>query len=203
MFDLALRPVKDRALGPAADVLAPRLGALPITAVSLVSCVAAGLLAGVGASRWAVVLWLFGRAADGLDGLVARRRGSASDLGGYLDMLADTVGYAAVPLGVAVGAGDEGVWTTCAVLLASFYVNALSWTYLSALLEKRGTGVATSGEATSIRMPVGLVEGAETIVLLTVVLAWPASAAWVFALMALLVGLTVLQRARWAWRALR
>ena len=148
-------------------------------------------------------LWLVGRAADGLDGLVARRRRSASDLGGYLDMLGDTVGYAAVPLGVAVAAGDDVVWTACAVLLATFYVNTVSWTYLSALLEKRGNGVASSGEATSIRMPVGVIEGAETIVLLTVVLAWPATAAWLFALMAALVALTVLQRVRWAQGALR
>ena len=75
----------------------------------------------------AVVLWLLNRALDGLDGAIARARGRGSDLGGYLDMLADVVVYAAVPLGVAVSVDTRSGWMAAAVLLGSFYVNAVSW----------------------------------------------------------------------------
>ena len=78
-----------------------------LTGASLVACVLAGVSAAAG-WRWAsVVLWLSGRILDGLDGALARHRNTTSDLGGYLDMLGDTIGYAAVLLGVAATAGQR------------------------------------------------------------------------------------------------
>ena len=74
-----------------------------------------------------------------------------------------------------------------AVLLATFYVNAVSWTYLSALLEKRSAGASRTGELTSIAMPPALVEGAETLVLFTLALLVPRDAPQVFAVMAVAV----------------
>jgi phosphatidylserine synthase len=82
-------------------VLAGRIAPGALTASSLLCGVGAGTAAAAG-SRWiALVLWLAGRVLDGLDGALARATQRAGDLGGYLDLLADTVGYAAVPLGVA------------------------------------------------------------------------------------------------------
>jgi IMP dehydrogenase/GMP reductase len=89
-------------------------------------------------------------------------------------------------------------WIIVAVLLATFYVNAVSWTYLAALLEKRAVGAVATGASTSTVMPRGLVEGTETIVFFTVALAWPDAAAAVLAIMAGAVGLTVAERLWWA-----
>ncbi len=125
-------------------------------------------------------------------------RNRASDFGGYLDQLADTIGYAAVPIGIAVGQGSSRAYGACALLLATFYVNTLSWSYLSAIAEKRAEGAVAQIETTSIHMPSGLIEGAEKIVLFTVMLAIPAQAPVTFGLMAFLVVVTVLQRVAWA-----
>lgn len=202
MFDLVLRPIKDRILTPAAVrmTVAP---AGAVTALALVACVGAGASAALRHPRLGVVLWLCGRALDGLDGAIARARGTASDLGGYLDQLADTVGYAVVPLGLAAASSDRHAWPMAAVLVATFYVNTVSWTYLSALAEKRAAGAAARGEVTSIHMPVGLVEGAETIVAYTVMLAFSSHVVVVFTVMAVAVAATVVQRLVVAQRLLR
>jgi phosphatidylglycerophosphate synthase len=198
MFDTQLRPWKDRLLDPLASRL-DRAGAPSLlTGLSLTSGVAAGVAAGYGAIVWSLALWAVSRLADGLDGAVARQTGTAHDLGGYLDMLADSVVYAAIPLGVAAASGEARVWAAAAILIASFYVNAISWAYLSALLEKRGRGADAMAAPTSVRMPPGLVEGTETMLLYTLMLALPGQAVVWFWLMAVLVALTVVQRLRWA-----
>ena len=89
------------------------------------------------------------------------------------------------------------------MLLGSFYLNTMSWAYLSALLEKRGRGAARSNERTSITMPSGLIEGSETIVCYSLFLAWPARSVPLFWIMAGLVAVNVIQRVVWASRNLR
>lgn len=200
MLDLRLRPAKDRVLEPVAERLSRHVGPVAVTAASLgVTLVAAGLAA-TGRPLLALAAWLAGRLLDGLDGPVARRRGTASDLGGYLDMLADTIGYAAVPLGVAAGVDEPITWIAVSVLLGAFFVNAISWSYLAAVLEKRGAGASLTGEATTITMPPALIEGTETIVLFGLFVALPQWAAWLFAVMAALVAVNVVQRVAWARR---
>ena len=180
-----------------------RIGPHWLTALSLTGGIGGGIAAGFGLRWQAVGLWLLGRMFDGLDGAVAREGGRQSDLGAYLDMMADTIGYASVPIGIAVAQGSDGSWTWCAVLLATFYVNTMSWTYLAAIAEKRGNGAGETGEPTAVHMPVGLVEGAETIVLFVLMLSFPDQAIWWFSAMATLVAVTVIQRVVWAARNLR
>jgi phosphatidylglycerophosphate synthase len=197
MLDLRLRSTKERLLAPVAARCPSFLSAAAVSFVSLACCVGAG----VAAWRGAVVLSLVGRVLDGLDGAIARSNGAASDFGGYVDLLFDTVGYAAVPLGIAFSVGQLGTWQIIAVLLGSFYVNSVSWLMLSALLEKRGE--RASGEQTSVTMPTGLIEGTETIVLFTIALALPQHADITFAVMAAGVAIGVTQRAVAARRLLR
>ncbi len=203
MIDRTLRSVKDRVFGPSARVANGRINPALFTALSLAGGIGAGVAAGFGLRWQAVCIWLLGRAFDGLDGAVAREGGRSSDLGGYLDMMADTVGYAAVPIGIAAAQGSVGSWTWCAVLLATFYLNTMSWTYLAAIAEKRGTGAAETGESTTVHMPGGLIEGAETIVLFVLMLSLPDQSTWWFSAMAGLVMFTVMQRVVWAARNLR
>jgi phosphatidylglycerophosphate synthase len=203
MIDATLRPLKDRLVQPLARRIAGRLSAEWITLSSLAFSIGAAALIATGA-RWAALSsWLIGRLLDGLDGPVAREAGAQTDLGGYLDIMGDTLGYAAVPIGVAMQRASGHVWAACAVLLASFYVNTMSWTYLSAIAEKRSAGTASFGEPTSVHMPTGLIEGGETIILFTLMLALPALASVWFIAMTALVAITAAQRVVWARGNLR
>lgn len=202
MLDRTLRPAKDALLEPVVAHVPAPVTPVSLTVAAALVGIGAAVAAAVGMFWLAVVLWLVSRVLDGLDGAVARRRGATSDLGGYLDMLLDVVVYAAVPIGIAVGVGGVAVWIACAVALATFYVNVLSWSYLSALLERRGRGAESRGELTRVTMPRGLVEGAETLVLFTVALAVPQWAAVVLWVMAAGVAVSAVQRAVWATRVL-
>lgn len=202
MLDLRLRPVKDGALAPATRLLAERASAKMLTSLALVFALGTAVGAWASLPAVAVACWWASRLLDGLDGPVARARGEASDYGGYLDMTADTIGYALIPIGVALGIDRPDTWRAAAVLLAALFVNAISWSYLAAVLEKRGLGTRHRGETTSVTMPAALIEGTETIVIYTLFLAVPATAPWVFSAMAALVVVNVVQRLAWARRAL-
>jgi phosphatidylglycerophosphate synthase len=202
VFDLRLRSVKDRTLAPIARRLSRRVAPLTLSVAGAVLCIGAGVLAWQQIAPAAVACWLAGRLLDGLDGPVARSRGTASDFGGFADLVLDTVGYAAVPIGLAAGAADVTSWTISAVLLATFYVNAVSLLMLSSVLEKRSTGARQSGESTTVTMPSALIEGTETIVLFTVALAVPQWANAVFVAMAIAVGVGIVQRTMAAHRLL-
>ena len=203
MLDSSLRPLTDRLLSPIASGGLRRVRPIVISSVGL----GFGLGAAVAASQLlpvlAVALWLCGRLADGLDGIVARERGRSSDVGGLLDFVFDTIAYAAVPLGLAVGIDERAHWIATAVLLASFYLNAVSLGYVSALLEKRALGASTRGQPTSAALPRGVIEGSETIVLFTIALAAPGAATTVWWIMAAAVGITALERVFWAAKVLR
>ena len=198
MLDGPLRPVKDDLLGPLVRGPLRAVPPLAVTGIALAAALGAGLAAWASAPVVAVSLWLLSRLADGLDGAMARHQGSATDRGGLVDIVADTIGYAAVPLGIAAGIDTRTAWIVVAALLATFYVNAVSWTYLSALLEKRAAGAQARGAPTSTVMPRGLVEGTETIVFFTLALAWPDAAPVVLTAMAVAVGVTVAERLWWS-----
>jgi len=202
MLDLRLRVVKELALEPTARVLAQWVGPTTLTVASLVTALATAGLAWADL-RWAALgSWLLSRLLDGLDGPVARARNQATDFGGYLDIVGDTVGYAVIPIGVALGVDQRSTWIALGALLAAFFVNAISWTYLAAVLEKRGEGASTTGEMTTVTMRPALIEGTETIVAFSLFVAFPTLATWWFAAMAALVAVNVVQRLVWARGAL-
>lgn len=162
VLDQRLRPRTSAVLATSGGLI--RLSPSALTGIGLFF----GLLAGAAATQswWLPALALFAanRLMDGLDGVVARQQNQASDAGAYLDMVADSVVYTVIPLGIAVGHDRRVVWAATAFLLGSFVVNMISWSYLSALLEQRKAGASTTGESTAITMPPGLVEGTETII---------------------------------------
>lgn len=202
MLDQPLRPLKDRVLGPVASRCAGRISPTTISYLGAGTAVLAGALAWNGLPLLATATWLFSRLLDGLDGAVARADGRSDDLGGYIDFLLDTVGYTVVPIGIALAANDTTTWTVVSLLIGSFYVNSVSWLLLSALLEKRGAGADSTAESTSVTMPTGLVEGAETIVAFAIALAFPAAAPTVFVVMSIGVVVGIIQRAMLARRLL-
>lgn len=199
MFDERMRQGKKRVFAP----LAHRLRAAPPWLLSLV-----GLLLGVGAAAalWqrayaaAFALWFLNRVFDGLDGAVARLRDDQSDLGGYLDIVIDFVVYALIPVGIVLGQPTATATAALVFLLCTYYVNAASWMYLAAILEKRQASAV--GRMTTIAMPAGIIGGTETIVFYTAFIFFPAQAAWLFGLMGLLIVITIVQRMVWAIRHL-
>lgn len=205
MLDELLRPIKERVLTPVARAVGGRVHPLAVTVAAFVVGMAAAAAAARAAYGVALACWLANRALDGFDGTLARTQGTQSDIGGYADIVLDFVVYAAVPLGLVLGAPDierSALALAALTLVGSFYVNAASWMYLAAILERRGEGAAARGGMTTITMPSGLIGGAETIILYTLFLALPGLLLQLFALMGTLVLATVVQRLVWAARHL-
>ncbi|MCA9874220.1 MAG: CDP-alcohol phosphatidyltransferase family protein [Anaerolineales bacterium] len=202
MFDNQMRRLKDVVFAPLGQVL----GHIPPASFTLMA-----LLLGLGTAVTlyfqlylvAFLGWFFNRVFDALDGVVARQQGSQSDFGGYLDIVSDFVVYAVIPIGLVLGRPSATGFMLLAVLLACYYVNAASWIYLAAILEKRAIGAALQGEQTAVTMPVGLIGGTETIVFYALFILFPGWYLWLFALLAALVVLTIFQRLVWAYRRIR
>lgn len=197
MLDHRLRVLKDAVLRPLAaslEEVSPNL----ITVIAALVGVAAAGAAAMAVYGLALGLWLANRVLDGLDGMVARRSDRQTDYGGYLDIVLDFVVYGAVPIGLYFGAPSHANGVGVILLLGSFYVNAASWLYLAAILEKRQVGAETRGELTAVTMPSGLIGGTETILFYAAFIIWPGQLPWLFGAMAALVVLTTVQRVVWA-----
>jgi phosphatidylglycerophosphate synthase len=197
MLDAALRARLAPTLEAAARPLAARgVRASTVTAAGFVVGVGACVAAALALWPVALVLWLGNRALDGLDGALARLHGP-TDLGGFLDILADLAVYAGFVVGVAVAVPDARL--ACVVLLAGYYLNVGAWLAYSSLAERRRLAV---GDDRSLRFVTGLAEGSETIVAYTLFCLLPdaaATIAWVFAAA---VAATALQRLVYAVRTL-
>lgn len=148
MLDRMGRSIKDSILNPLERAIPPGLSPNTITWISFLPGMLAAVCAAAGLWGWALAAFAVNRLLDGLDGVVARRRGRQTDYGGYLDIMVDFTVYAAIPIGVWLGssaaAAGEGTAATgppevlpLITLLAVFYINAASWMYLSAVIEKR------------------------------------------------------------------
>lgn len=198
VLDQRLRPHTDSLLNPVATGLGRVTGPNPVTALVGLSGLGAGFLAADGRFVMALAVFAANRVLDGLDGAIARNTGRAGDRGGLLDLLADMLGYAAIPIGLAVFRNDGAVWLAAAVVLASYYLNIAALLFTSALAERRGFGRRTTGEMTTLAMPTALIEGTETIVAYVLFLAFPGAALWLFWAMAALVGVTIIQRVQLA-----
>jgi phosphatidylserine synthase len=222
VVDRALRPWKQRLYAPVTRALA----GWPADAVTLAATgigLLAAALAALGRFDLALLAWWTNRVLDGLDGELARaarRRGvgGGAQRGAYLDLMADLLVYAALPLGLAAGAagtwtgaaaapalaGSWTVWAAAAAALAAFYLNLGSWSLLSAALAE-AEGPQRDGDAsaaTGVRMPAGLMEGTETIVAFSVALLWPAGAVWTLTAIAALTLVGALHRSWWGARRL-
>lgn len=159
MIDAQLRPVLAGPLDRlAAAVDRPWMSPGRLTAAGLALGLAASAAAAAGWWGPALVAWLVSRLADGLDGPLARRRGSASPLGGFLDIVADFTVYGAFVAGVAVGV--DGPATPFLVLLVTYYVNGAALLAYSSIAERLGR---ERGDERSLHFLGGWAEGAETI----------------------------------------
>ncbi len=203
MIDKVLREPKESLLSPLVKGPLRRIHPTTVTVLAAVVGLAAAVAVWQGAYLPALALWAVNRVLDGLDGTLARITNQQSDLGAYLDIVLDHVVYTAIPLGLALAAGTSEAFLALSLLLASFYINGASWMYLAALIEKRHAGAVAQGELTTVTMPGGLIEGAETVFFYSLFLLFPGALVPLFGLMAALVLITAGQRVPWAIRHLR
>jgi phosphatidylglycerophosphate synthase len=202
VLDPRLRPLKDRLLRPVASTIGGRVAPAGVTLLGLAAGIGAAVFSWRRAYAAALVCWLLNRVLDGLDGVLARVQRRTTDRGGYLDLLADFLVYALVPIGLAAGRAEPGITAAALWLLASFYVNAMTWLYLAAVLERRGRGAAARGEQTAIAMPESVVGGTETILFYAAFLVFPEHLRVLFLAMAALTALGAAHRSLRAWRSL-
>jgi phosphatidylglycerophosphate synthase len=197
MLDRHIRPLIDPPLNRFGRELARAgVGANAVTAAGLVLGLFGAALIVAGSYGWALVLLLGSRLADGLDGAVARAT-RITDFGGYFDITADFVFYAAVPLAfVAVDPVGNGL--AGAALLAAFYVNAASFLGYAIVAAKRGLTTEARGRKSWYHAG-GLMEGSETIGFFVAFCLFPAAfvpLAWVFAALTLFTAVARLATAR-------
>lgn len=200
MFDVRIRQVVGPVLDTAGRGLAER-GVRPgvLTGVGWLLGVGACVSAGFALWTLALGLWLANRLFDGLDGPVARARG-ATDVGGFLDVVADFSIYAGFVVGVAVAVPQARV--ACLVLLFAYYVSGTALLAQSSLLERRRV-IAARPDPRSLRLVGGLAEGAETIAVYVLFCLFPASAAGIAWVFAGIVAITAAQRVVGGVHALR
>ncbi|MGC8464464.1 MAG: CDP-alcohol phosphatidyltransferase family protein [Acidimicrobiales bacterium] len=193
MLDRQLRARANPAIDRISAVLA-NAGVRPglLTAVGWLGGV--GCVVSVATHHWnyALGLWIFNRALDALDGAVARQRG-ATDLGGYLDLIADFSIYGGFL--VAIGLTEPTTRIACLVLFLMYYLSGTAFLTLSALIEKRQR---LRHDERSIEFVGGLAEGFETALVYAAITIFPNDARWILWAFTVAVGVTVVQRIAFA-----
>lgn len=200
MFDARLRPLIDPPLNAAGRWLAARgISANLITLAGLVPALVAAIAIAHEAYGVGLVAIAVNRLADGLDGAVARAQG-ITDLGGYLDILADFAFYVAVPVGFGLANSANAV--PAMLLVASFTLTGISFLAFATIAAKRGDETQAHG-VKSFFYSTGLAEGTETIAVFIAMCLWPQNFAAIALGYVVLCLLTVIQRSMIAARNFR
>jgi phosphatidylglycerophosphate synthase len=201
MFDATIQRFIARPLDSAGRRLARSgITANAITLLGAALAVPLIFALATGSYATALVLLALNRLLDGLDGAVARAT-HRSALGGYLDIVADYLFYAGVPLGFALAApSNNGV--AAAALLAGFLLTCSSFLAYAALAAQAGIEAEPERQK-SFLYSRGLMEGTETIAFFVAMMLWPsrfALFAWIFVALCVV---TALQRSVIAARRFR
>jgi phosphatidylglycerophosphate synthase len=138
-----------------------------------------------------MLVLLFSRLCDALDGAVARING-ATDFGGYLDIVLDFAVYGAIPLAFVL-ADPAANAVPGAVLILSFYVNGASFLAFAIMAEKHGLSTHQRGEK-SFFFTTGLAEATETIMVFVAACLVPAWFPWLAFCFAVICLYTALSR---------
>jgi phosphatidylglycerophosphate synthase len=197
MFDLALRHTKETVAKPICRVIPPFLTPNGLTLVAFVCGLASCLIQSSSPTTQrlpsAIALWALNRLLDSLDGSLARHRGSASEFGGFLDLLCDFIIYSLLPVSVAYQQRNDLThldWLAIALLEAAFHINNFVLFYAAA------AGPSKKDELTTVAMYPALVEGFESGVLFSAMLIWPRYIGLLAWLMSLAVAAGIAQRVR-------
>lgn len=215
MFDIALRSLKDDVFTPVSRCVPPFVTPLQVTAAAFFAGLISCLCACTNHRVLSLIFWAANRVLDCLDGALARARGEQTDLGGFLDLLGDFIIYALVPIACAARnnldekstSGGRAVVDVLAIALleASFWLNNFVLFFVAALVEKRGADrlLQENSELTSLSMMPALIEGLESAVFFTLMLAMPSHVGIISVAMFLGVVYGTWQRVSWLVAALR
>lgn len=146
-----------------------------------------------------LVCILLNRLADGLDGSIARQT-RATDVGGFLDILLDTIFYSGVPFAFALSRPEFAL--PAAFLIYSFVGTGGSFLAFAVIAAKRRMTTTKHGSK-SFYYSVGLMEGAETILFFVLFCLFPNHfplLAWIFGG---LCWVTTVSRLAWGMTAFR
>lgn len=191
MFDMALRRIVDPALHSLAGGVAKAgVSANALTILGAIFGVGAGVCITQGGFSAALVFIILNRFLDGLDGAVARINGP-TEMGGYLDTLADFLFYVVVPVAFAIWAPANQL--PALLLIASFTLTAVSFLGFAAITARRGEEMGAHGPKAFI-YSTGLMEGGETIAFFILFCLFPAFFPTLALVFAGLCVVTVLQR---------
>lgn len=226
MFDSRLRTLKDRIFNPISRLVPRSITPLVITGLAFVCGLACCVCAAHGHTFEAEVFWFLNRGLDCLDGAVARQRNLASELGGFLDLLGDFTIYSLIPIccGLSKDINQRQsytLWISVAVVEASFHLNNFILFYVAAVVEKQKAASKSTPsqresvvrnrkrtlegriELTSVTMKATLIEGTESAILFTIMLARPDWLEHICWWMAALVGIGIADRTFYTTMALR
>ena len=180
MLDPFMRRLIDPPLKGVAAIWPRRISANQITIFGFVLGVGCFLAIATNSLTAALILLGLNRLADGLDGAVARAQ-SPSELGSYLDIVADFALWGLLPIGFIILDSDNSV--AAAVLLSSFSMSMTVFLAFAIMAEKRGLETYAQGRK-SFFYVAGLAEGTETITFFAIVIIWPGAfipAAFIYA----------------------
>ena len=197
MFDAQLRPIIDppmRVIGKSCIALGLQANHLTLIGFSF------GLLAAIFIIRGhfyiAFICFLLNRVADGLDGAVARLT-KPTDVGGFLDVVADFLFYALIPF--AFGVAFPEMRLAALYLIFSFVGTGCSFLAYAIIAAKRDMSTDIRGKKSFYYLG-GLTEGGETIVALGLVILWPSLFVPVAIIFGTLCWITTATRIWAGWR---
>jgi phosphatidylglycerophosphate synthase len=190
-----------RPLDAAARVLVRAgIGADAVTLAGFVLGLAAAAAIALGHPLAGLGLMLVSRAADGLDGAVARQT-QPTDRGAFLDISLDFVFYASIPLAFAL-ADPAANALAAAALLAAFVGSGSSFLAFAVLAQKRGLA-SSAYPNKGLYYLGGLTEATETLACFSLMCLWPQHFAVLALGFAALCALTTLTRLWAGWTLLR
>ncbi len=182
MLDEELRRGAKPFYRPLATALARRgVTGNALTGVGLGVGIVCLLAIALGLNALGLVLWLSNRLLDGLDGEVARLRGETTELGAFVDVVADFFLYGGFLVALAVQHPDARL--ALVVLFFAYYLNGTVFLVLSGVLERLNRERLTER---GLHFRRSLTEGFETIVAGALFLIFPGHVslvAWAFATM--------------------
>lgn len=197
MIDRHLQPVLKLVLQPIARrLIGAGIGADQITLAGFGAGLVATALLALNQPQAGLAFILLNRIFDGLDGTMARLAGP-TDRGAFLDIAADFLFYALVPLGFAIADPAQNA-LPAAVLIASFIGTGSSFLAFATIAAKRGQR-AEDFPTKGIYYLGGLTEGAETIAFFALICLWPAWFPQLALIFAALCTVTTAMRWRRGW----
>jgi len=198
VLDAALRRRLDPWLDRIGRTLARRgVGADALTLAGFAASLAATVAIALGTFGVGLVLFLAGRALDGLDGAVARANG-ITDRGGFLDIVLDFLAYAGTAFAFALADPDANA-LPAAFLLFAFVGTGSSFLAFAAVAARRGLETRARG-VKSLYYLGGLTEGTETILFFALCCLWPRSFPLLAAVFGTACWITTAARILTGWR---